>query len=306
MDLTIAPDDISLILYALEKEYAERPSLKTENIINLLYKAQYGEKYQRISFPTGIPDIDFLLMSFMEDKKLFKICQLNKYTAELCRNELFWMNRIKQYFGVSLKGYLNEGETYKQAYRGLRKENNKDANSGSRRSAYEGKHLRIHSFHQGYIPILETFYNFKKPKIVMLLLLDAIEETLPITFMRILETNPNKDLITEQSNRRLISESASNVFLDDIDSINILKQVLALFPFNNDLLVEMVQRKEITKNSLIALSLDYIPKTPKKFRKMFKEASEKGHDRRFLNHLKIIILNIPDTVDDSSESSDSA
>ena len=55
---------------------------------------------------TGIKDTDFIILSNLNDRDVVNMCQVNRYSRELCNNENFWMNRtIKRFarFSKSIK-----------------------------------------------------------------------------------------------------------------------------------------------------------------------------------------------------------
>ncbi len=70
-----------------------------------------------VLFPTGIQDIDLLILHILDDQRLFGVCRVNKYSANLCDNQSFWRNRIINKFGVDIKEYKPKDYSYKQVYR---------------------------------------------------------------------------------------------------------------------------------------------------------------------------------------------
>lgn len=70
-------------------------------------------------FPTGIEDIDLLILDLWDDETLFNACRTNKATAQLCRNEAFWYNRIVNRFHPegNILEYKPANLSYKQLYK---------------------------------------------------------------------------------------------------------------------------------------------------------------------------------------------
>lgn len=71
---------------------------------------------------TGNKDTDIKVLSYLNDKDLCSIFQINKSISLLDKNEMFWMNRVWQKYGTFLKSlqtvkekYLN-GKTWKEYY----------------------------------------------------------------------------------------------------------------------------------------------------------------------------------------------
>lgn len=48
---------------------------------------------------TGNKDADMIILQNLDDYDLGRVCNVNKYTRDLCRNENFWMNRMLKRFG---------------------------------------------------------------------------------------------------------------------------------------------------------------------------------------------------------------
>ena len=51
-----------------------------------------------------IKDVDFEILSKLNDRELGKLCSTDKYFRELCRNDMFWRNRTINRFGKYLGG----------------------------------------------------------------------------------------------------------------------------------------------------------------------------------------------------------
>lgn len=47
---------------------------------------------------SGNKDVDYIILSKLNDKDLLSVCLVNKYANKLCRNDIFWKNRYKQKF----------------------------------------------------------------------------------------------------------------------------------------------------------------------------------------------------------------
>lgn len=109
MDVTLSSDFVRYLLdtlKALPQEY--NPDI--EELRRQLKRSK------TIYFPTGIPDIDYEIMVYLDDETLLNSCKINRYTADLCRNENFWHKKIIQKFGHNISKYKPEGLTYKQIY----------------------------------------------------------------------------------------------------------------------------------------------------------------------------------------------
>ena len=52
---------------------------------------------------SGIKDLDFKILMSLDDKELGNICQVNKYINSLCKDNIFWLNRIQLKFGRSVE-----------------------------------------------------------------------------------------------------------------------------------------------------------------------------------------------------------
>ena len=51
---------------------------------------------------TGNRDVDMEILQQLEDKDLVNVCQTNRYSRNLCNNQLFWMNRVLRKFRVDI------------------------------------------------------------------------------------------------------------------------------------------------------------------------------------------------------------
>ena len=73
-------------------------------------------------------DTDFIVLNQLKDYELTQVCQANKYVNSLCNDDIFWMNRVLDRFGIYLGSsekirteYLT-GRTWKEYYMWLREE----------------------------------------------------------------------------------------------------------------------------------------------------------------------------------------
>jgi len=62
---------------------------------------------------TTVKDVDYMLMSEMNDRDLLNFCKTNKYSSEICRNENFWKKRTFVNYGEVEK---NPDRTWKDFY----------------------------------------------------------------------------------------------------------------------------------------------------------------------------------------------
>jgi len=65
---------------------------------------------------TGQRDTDLLIMEKLDDYNLFKFCATNKYTRNLCENEIFWRNRLISKFGKESLKFKIPNRTWKNYY----------------------------------------------------------------------------------------------------------------------------------------------------------------------------------------------
>lgn len=114
MDITISPEFAQYLLRTLEKV----PADVLYDLDIKKFKNQILNK-NLVLFPVGIEDIDLEIMLELKDKVLLNSCQLNKYTANLCRNENFWHKKIINKYGQNISQYKPVDTTYKQIYLGL-------------------------------------------------------------------------------------------------------------------------------------------------------------------------------------------
>jgi len=62
----------------------------------VIYIRTYRKKF------TGMKDIDYVILKQLNDDSLNNLCQTNKYISELCENERFWEERLKERIHPSL------------------------------------------------------------------------------------------------------------------------------------------------------------------------------------------------------------
>lgn len=62
---------------------------------------------------TTVKDVDYIIMSEMNDRDLLNFCKTNKYSSEICRNEIFWKKRTFLNYGEVEK---NPDRTWKDFY----------------------------------------------------------------------------------------------------------------------------------------------------------------------------------------------
>jgi len=61
---------------------------------------------------TNNKDVDFLILSLLNDKDLFTFCLVNKQSNQLLQNETFWKNRSNKKFNI----IKPSGKTWKNFY----------------------------------------------------------------------------------------------------------------------------------------------------------------------------------------------
>jgi len=62
-----------------------------------------------------IPDLDLIILENLNDKDLLNACKINKYTYNLCKNENFWLKRLRKNYPF-LEKYKSENRTWKNIY----------------------------------------------------------------------------------------------------------------------------------------------------------------------------------------------
>ncbi len=66
---------------------------------------------------SGIKDVDLKIMSELDDKSLFRVCDLNKELFRICNSSpTFWRNRFMQNFGKLPLKYKPENRSWKNHY----------------------------------------------------------------------------------------------------------------------------------------------------------------------------------------------
>ena len=95
------------------------PILPQPNISSPSVKTPSPELHKMIGI-TGNKETDFIVLSNLNDDDLARLCSVNKYTRDLCRDENFWMNRtIKRFnrFSTNINSDRNKlGMTWKGFY----------------------------------------------------------------------------------------------------------------------------------------------------------------------------------------------
>ena len=64
---------------------------------------------------SGQKDVDFIILSKLNDRDLLSVCITDKYANRLCNNEDFWRNRFITKYGVDYIKY-NTLKTWKRFY----------------------------------------------------------------------------------------------------------------------------------------------------------------------------------------------
>lgn len=65
---------------------------------------------------TGLRDTDLIILGLLDDKSLFNVCLTNKYVAQLCGNESFWMNRYRNRFNSEFEDEKPPNISWKNYY----------------------------------------------------------------------------------------------------------------------------------------------------------------------------------------------
>ena len=72
---------------------------------------------------TGVTELDTKILLNLNDRDLFKACQVDIYTANLC-NESFWNQRIQFVYGGAKLNKYKGNKTYREIYKELGRESN--------------------------------------------------------------------------------------------------------------------------------------------------------------------------------------
>jgi hypothetical protein len=68
-----------------------------------LYQAIEGKPFnKKSSIFTGNKDVDFVILQKIDDEDLTNICAVNSYVNDLCKNDIFWRNRLLNKYGFLL------------------------------------------------------------------------------------------------------------------------------------------------------------------------------------------------------------
>ena len=65
---------------------------------------------------TGIKDVDFIILSELNDKDLFSLCLVDKSINKLCKDETFWKNRFLNRFGDMAAKYKPQNRSWRNHY----------------------------------------------------------------------------------------------------------------------------------------------------------------------------------------------
>ena len=106
------PCDVALNLL----KYLSKDGYDSEKLEILKKSVQEDEI---VIFPIGVADVDYEIMQWLDDKQLLTVCKINNYTANLCRDELFWSKRIETSFDIDIKYYKPPNVSYKEIWKNL-------------------------------------------------------------------------------------------------------------------------------------------------------------------------------------------
>lgn len=95
---------------------------------------------------TGNKDADFIVLMQLNDYELGQVCQANKYVNSLCKDEIFWFNRIYKNIQDSV---IEKYDVYSKFVKGLTKTTNKK------------KYIEVAKIFYGFQSNME-FYKFLK------------------------------------------------------------------------------------------------------------------------------------------------
>jgi len=65
---------------------------------------------------SGHKDADLMILSILNDKDLFSLCMVDKYTNKLCKDEIFWRNRFVKRFGDMAAKYKPKNRSWRNHY----------------------------------------------------------------------------------------------------------------------------------------------------------------------------------------------
>lgn len=147
MEIDLSLEEAKDVIKMLEKSDISR------DIIESFKK--YIKKGETVLFPTGVPDVDRIIMRLLRDEELLQSCKLNRYAADLCRDESFWRNRIIENFGADVKGYVPKGMTYKEVYLGLFGVNKNSDNSESLEEEIYHENIVYYAVKYGLFPLMK-------------------------------------------------------------------------------------------------------------------------------------------------------
>ena len=72
---------------------------------------------------TGELNVDILIFAQLDDQSLSNACQVDKYTASLCLNDMLWFQKVKNRYSGAEKFKITD-KTWKKYYEELKKVNN--------------------------------------------------------------------------------------------------------------------------------------------------------------------------------------
>ncbi len=68
---------------------------------------------------TKIPELNREILLELDDKALGRMCETSKEAHDVCKDDLFWRERIIRVFDIDLTKYMDEESSYKDMYRFL-------------------------------------------------------------------------------------------------------------------------------------------------------------------------------------------
>ena len=71
------------------------------------------------SFPTYDSKIDMQILSYIPDSKLSNMCQIDTYTAALCKRNELWELKLVNTFGSNILQYRDKNQTFRELYHQL-------------------------------------------------------------------------------------------------------------------------------------------------------------------------------------------
>ncbi len=109
-------------------QFVANPDLITQ-LTQSLGTLQIGQPIQEAQIKsigtilTGEPNVDILILAQLDDAILSSTCQVDKYAASLCRNDVLWNQKvINKYLGA--EKFKSKDKTWKEYYKELKKTDN--------------------------------------------------------------------------------------------------------------------------------------------------------------------------------------